>query len=60
MAQVVAMGDHRCYVGEVLDMGRDHMAAPLIYYRGRFRGLGPAMAPAAWYSGELEEFTATW
>ena len=62
VVQVVPIGDHRCYVGEVLDVNldRDDAAGPLAYYRGRFRGLGLAVAPAAWTAVEAADLTTTW
>ena len=53
-------GDHRCFVGEVLALERDGAAAPLVYYRGRFRALGPATAPAAWSLAETTDLKTVW
>lgn len=60
VTQVVPVGDHHCYVGEVLAMDRDPAAAPLIYYRGRFRTLGPAIAPTDWLNVDDADLAATW
>jgi flavin reductase (DIM6/NTAB) family NADH-FMN oxidoreductase RutF len=59
VAHVIPIGDHRCYVGEVLDSTR-HGGAPLTYYRGRFRALGPALTPATWLDLDLSDLTMTW
>ncbi|MGH2616161.1 MAG: flavin reductase family protein, partial [Thermomicrobiales bacterium] len=58
--QTIPIGDHRCYIGEVLDLDRSDAAAPLVYYRGRFRGLGPAIAPAPWVIIDTADLTAVW
>ena len=58
--QVVAMGDHRCFVGEVVECGRDPDAPPLLYYRGRFHGLGPAVAPTPWSTLDRSDLIADW
>jgi 3-hydroxy-9,10-secoandrosta-1,3,5(10)-triene-9,17-dione monooxygenase reductase component len=60
VTQVIPLGDHRCHVGEVREAERDGAAAPLIYYRGRFRGLGTAVAPAAWSPTDAADFSAVW
>jgi flavin reductase (DIM6/NTAB) family NADH-FMN oxidoreductase RutF len=62
VVQTVSIGDHRCYIGEVLDLNLqgDNAAAPLVYYRGRFRGLGAAVAPAAWMSVAAADLAAAW
>ena len=60
VTQAIPVGDHRCYVGEALAMDRDRSVTPLVYYRGRLRGLGPAVAPAGWSSLELAELASTW
>ena len=59
VVQIIDIGDHRCYVGEVMDLGRDG-AAPLVYYRGRFRALGPAIAPATWSLVDAADLANTW
>jgi flavin reductase (DIM6/NTAB) family NADH-FMN oxidoreductase RutF len=58
--QVVSMGDHDCFVGEVVACGRDPDAPPLLYYRGRFHGLGPAVAPAPWSTLDRSDLIADW
>ena len=58
--QVVPMGDHACFVARVLALGRDPEGEPLIYYRGRFHGLGRPTAPAPWASLERSDLTADW
>ena len=60
LRQVVAMGDHACVVGEVVACGRDPDAAPLLYYRGRFHGLGPPVAPAPWSALDRSDLVADW
>jgi flavin reductase (DIM6/NTAB) family NADH-FMN oxidoreductase RutF len=58
--QVVEMGDHACFVGEVSECGRDPAALPLLYYRGRFHGLGPAVAPTPWSTLDRSDLIADW
>lgn len=58
--QVVTMGDHGCFVGEVVGCGRDPDAPPLLYYRGRFHGLGPPVAPAPWSPLDRIDLVADW
>jgi flavin reductase (DIM6/NTAB) family NADH-FMN oxidoreductase RutF len=58
--QVVEMGDHACFVGEVIDCGRDPDAPPLLYYRGRFHSLGPQAAPAPWSPLDRVDLVADW
>ena len=58
--QVVTMGDHACFVGEVVGCGRDAEAPPLVYYRGRFHGLGPPAAPAPWSTLDRSDLIADW
>lgn len=60
VTQVVLLGDHRCFVGEVMEAERDETAEPLAYYRGRFRGLGSVLAPAAWTTADLADLAAVW
>jgi flavin reductase (DIM6/NTAB) family NADH-FMN oxidoreductase RutF len=60
VVQVIPMGDHRCYVGEVRDGARQDDTAPLAYYRGRFRALGPAVAPAAWLTIDEADMASAW
>ena len=60
VTEVIPIGDHRCHVGEVREAERDDALSPLIYYRGRFRGLGTAVAPAAWSPTEAADFAAVW
>ena len=59
-ARTIPLGDHVLYVGAVRDLGRDGAAAPLAYYRGRFRGLGPAIAPATWTAIDVADLQAVW
>ena len=58
--QVVAMGDHSCFVGEVVGCGRDPDVPPLLYYRGRFHGLGPEVAPTPWSTLDRSDLIADW
>ncbi len=58
--QVVEMGDHACFLGEVVACGRDPDAAPLLYYRGRFHGLGPPVAPTPWSTLDRSDLIADW
>ena len=60
VCQVVEMGDHGCFVGEVVGCGRDPDAPPLLYYRGRFHGLGPPVAPAPWSTLDRSDLIADW
>ena len=60
VVQVVPMGDHGCFVAEVLALGRDPEAEPLVYYRGRFHALGRPAAPAPWATFERSDLTADW
>ncbi len=60
VVQTIPMGDHRCYVGEVLESDRRDGAMSLAYYRGRFRGLGPVVAPAGWASIDADDLAAVW
>jgi flavin reductase (DIM6/NTAB) family NADH-FMN oxidoreductase RutF len=60
VVQRIPIGDHCCFVGEVLEaMARDE-AAPLAYSRGRFRALGGAVAPAAWTAVDAADLTTIW
>ncbi len=34
-------GDHVIFVGEVLRLGYDPRGRPLLFYRGRYHGVGP-------------------
>jgi flavin reductase (DIM6/NTAB) family NADH-FMN oxidoreductase RutF len=58
--QVVTMGDHSCFVGEVVGCDRDPAAPPLLYYRGRFHGLGPPVAPTPWSALDRTDLIADW
>ena len=58
--QVVTMGDHSCFVGEVVGCGRDPNAPPLLYYRGRFHGLGAPAAPTPWSTLDRSDLIADW
>jgi flavin reductase (DIM6/NTAB) family NADH-FMN oxidoreductase RutF len=57
---VLPLGDHVCFVGEPLAMGRDPEARPLLYYRGRFHQLGPSAAPALWSDLSRDDLCADW
>ena len=58
--QVVTMGDHSCFVGEVVGCGRDPDAPPLLYYRGRFHGMGAPVAPPPWSTPDRSDLIADW
>jgi flavin reductase (DIM6/NTAB) family NADH-FMN oxidoreductase RutF len=58
--EVVVTGDHACFVGEVVECGRDPDAPPLIYYRGRFHGLGHPVAPSPWATLDRSDLAADW
>jgi flavin reductase (DIM6/NTAB) family NADH-FMN oxidoreductase RutF len=58
--QSVGVGDHTCFVGQVLAMGRRRDAAPLLYYRGRFLRRGPTLTPAPWRTPEPADLAAVW
>ena len=58
--QTIPMGDHLCFVGEILASARHDGAAPLAYYRGRFRALGTVVAPATWTTVEVTDLTTVW
>ena len=60
VGQVVPMGDHGCFVGDVLTMDRRPGAEPLVYYRGRFHRLGRAVAPAPWLVLDEDDLVADW
>ena len=60
LAQTIRTGDHHCYVGEVLDLDRHAEDDPLVYYRGRFRRLGTAVAPADWTAIDAGDLAAMW
>jgi flavin reductase (DIM6/NTAB) family NADH-FMN oxidoreductase RutF len=60
VVQTIPIGDHSCFVGEVLESARRDGEAPLAYYRGRFRALGTSVAPAAWTAVEAADLTAVW
>lgn len=60
LRQIVPMGDHDCFVGEVIACDRDPAAPPLLYHRGRFHGLGPPVAPTAWSTLDRSDLTADW
>ena len=60
VVQTIPIGDHLCFVGEVLASARHDGAAPLAYHRGRFRALGTAVAPAAWTAVEATDLTTVW
>jgi flavin reductase (DIM6/NTAB) family NADH-FMN oxidoreductase RutF len=58
--QVVTMGDHSCFVGEVVGCGRDPDAPPLLYYRGRFHSMGGPVAPTPWSTFDRSDLIADW
>jgi 3-hydroxy-9,10-secoandrosta-1,3,5(10)-triene-9,17-dione monooxygenase reductase component len=60
VVQAVSMGDHHCFVGEVLETASGETDTPLIYYRGRLRALGPAVAPATWTTIDEHDLTGAW
>lgn len=60
VCQVVAMGDHSCFVGEVIGCGRDPDATPLLYYRGRFHSIGAPVAPTPWSTFDRSDLIADW
>jgi 3-hydroxy-9,10-secoandrosta-1,3,5(10)-triene-9,17-dione monooxygenase reductase component len=60
VTQTLPTGDHRCYIGHVLDCERRVEAAPLVYYRGRLRGVGNAVAPAHWSAVDIGDLAAVW
>ncbi len=60
VARTIPVGDHACYVGEVLDLDRRVEGEPLVYFRGRLRGLGPVVAPVAWLETDEVHLAATW
>lgn len=60
VTQTIATGDHHCYVGTVVDLDRCGELAPLIIYRGRLRGIGLAVAPAAWAAVGTDDLAVVW
>ena len=58
--QVVTMGDHSCFVGEVVECGRDPDTPPLLYYRGRFHSIGAPVAPTPWSTLDRSDLIADW
>lgn len=60
LTQSLPTGDHRCYIGHVLDLDRGAGASPLILYRGRLRTIGMAVAPAAWAEVDANDLAAVW
>jgi flavin reductase (DIM6/NTAB) family NADH-FMN oxidoreductase RutF len=60
VTQSLPTGDHRCYIGEVLDLERRGETAPLLYYRGRLRGVGNAVAPPHWSAVDVGDLAADW
>ncbi len=58
--EILSLGDHICFVGEVLEMERDGSAQPLLYYRGRFHRLGPPAAPPRWSTIDRTDLAADW
>jgi flavin reductase (DIM6/NTAB) family NADH-FMN oxidoreductase RutF len=59
VVQTLPTGDHSCYLGDVRDAGRTE-GAPLAYYRGRFRALGPAIAPPTWLALATADLATVW
>ena len=60
LVQTIPIGDHCLFVGEVLESATRDEAAPLAYYRGRFRALGGVVAPAAWTAVDAADLTTVW
>ncbi len=60
VVSAIPIGDHRCFIGEVLHLDRDTAAAPRAYHRGRFHALGPAAAPAPRATFTESELQAVW
>lgn len=60
VSQIVPVGDHSCFVGLVTAMERRPTAEPLVYYRGRFFQLGPAVAPGQWFIPDADDLTTIW
>ncbi len=60
VVQLVPMGDHGCFVAEVLAFDRVPEGEPLLYYRGRFHTLGGPAAPASWAPLERSDLAAEW
>ncbi|GAC1449667.1 MAG: hypothetical protein PVSMB4_08020 [Ktedonobacterales bacterium] len=52
--------DHTGILSYGLALGRQPTAEPRFYYRGRFRPLGPAVAPAAWVLPDPADLVADW
>lgn len=60
VVQTLPTGDHRCYIGNVLDLGRSSDISPLVLYRGRLRAIGMAVTPAAWADVDASDLAAVW
>jgi flavin reductase (DIM6/NTAB) family NADH-FMN oxidoreductase RutF len=60
VSQIAVMGDHSCFVGEVVGCGRDPDAPPLLYYRGRFHSMGAPVAPPPWSAPDRSDLIADW
>lgn len=60
LTRTVPIGDHACFIGEVIELDRRADASPLVYHRGRLRGLGPAVAPVSWLEAEGIDLAAAW
>ncbi len=60
LSQHVPLGDHGCFVGQVLALGRRPDAEPLLAYRGRFHHLGAPLAPAPWTVYDAADLVAHW
>lgn len=60
VTRAIEVGDHRCYLGDILTAHRHDEAAPLAYYRGRFHEMGAALAPANWDMDGSADPAAHW
>jgi hypothetical protein len=60
VTHAIPTGDHRCSIGTVLDMDRTDALSPLAYYRGRFRGLSPSVAPDPWATENGIDLATIW
>ncbi|MGH2617029.1 MAG: flavin reductase family protein [Thermomicrobiales bacterium] len=60
VTHAIPVGDHRCYASQILALDRRPDKAPLVYYRGRLRSLGTAVAPATWAAVDAGDLAAVW
>ena len=60
VSRIIPIGDHACYVGDVLELDRRADASPLVYHRGRLRALGPTVAPVSWLEADGIDLAAAW